>query len=385
MPQETIENPLYALTLDLINDIYKGIVDPKSWDLIIRRLILETGAIKGMISLRSPESTDMMPSEVPILAPKIVNIEPKYIGSYLDHYYEIDPWTKFEATMEYTSVIQFSELLPRRELVRSVFYREYLFPQKIEDGYAVTLVQGENKKVILNLLIDSSPSMPPAQIKTFLSTLAPHLQRAFSTAVEFSRLKYKNNVLSTLLDNRREGLILLKANLEIVYLNNQAKNIIDANKVISSQGYIFSLKDRKAQDKLSQIIQSMVKEEGHRKCYMAVSREGGKPPLQLNITPFTHTLDTANYLHASLILFISDPVKYNPLNVDVLVDLYSLTSTEVRLVKSLIGGTSLSEYASTQGVSINTARWHLSNIFNKVEVNSQQELILKALSFSESS
>ena len=333
-----------------------------------------------MVSLRSPKTTDMVPSEIPLLAPKIVNVEPEFIGLYLDHYYKIDPWTELESSMEYASVLRFSDLLPYQELAQSIFYREYLFPQKIEDGYAVMLAHGENKHVILNLLIDSSPEMNPALIKEFLSILAPHLQRAFSIAMELSLLKSENILLSALLDNRREGLVLLTDNLEIQYLNSYAKKVIDENNEISSQGDVFRIRDKATQEKLLRIIAMSGSCEDRQNRYMVVARQQNSPPLQLHVAPFTHGLDDSHHVNASLMLLISDPDNSNYVNANRLTSLFSLTPAEVKLTKSLVTGTTLSEYSSAQGISLNTVRWHLRNVFEKVEASSQQELIVKILS-----
>jgi DNA-binding CsgD family transcriptional regulator len=54
---------------------------------------------------------------------------------------------------------------------------------------------------------------------------------------------------------------------------------------------------------------------------------------------------------------------------------YGLTSAEVRLCQAMLEGKSLSEAASDTRISRNTAKTHLSRVFNKTGVRSQSALL----------
>ena len=58
---------------------------------------------------------------------------------------------------------------------------------------------------------------------------------------------------------------------------------------------------------------------------------------------------------------------------------YQLTDRERELTAGLIQGLSLSEAAEYMGISKDTVRFHLKNIFKKTETHSQNALILLAL------
>lgn len=62
---------------------------------------------------------------------------------------------------------------------------------------------------------------------------------------------------------------------------------------------------------------------------------------------------------------------------------YRLTKTEVDLVERLLKGLTLRQYAVERKVTVSTARWTLGNIFTKVSVNSQRELIVLATHFAD--
>ncbi|MDJ0807150.1 MAG: helix-turn-helix transcriptional regulator [Gammaproteobacteria bacterium] len=369
------KSSILHIALDLINEVYRGISDPRAWDDILKQLIRSTGANKGIISLRSPQNTEIVPSQLPLLAPRIVNIEPSYIGSYLDHYYKIDPWTPFESDMGDTPVLQFSDLLNKKDLHQTTFYQEFLFPQNIEDGFAVMLAKGLDSWVILNLLIDSSPRMPAVDIKALLLILAPHLQRSFTTAIELSLLKSANNELSTLLDRQREGICLLNRKGTILYKNATANLILMAgDELYVKNGRLHSSFTQKER-KLYSLIEYASSLRERVKGQLSISRGPGKLPLQIYIVPYFHSPENSIRSQASVIVMLSDPTMNRRIDTQQIKHLFSLTPTEAKLAESLSAGLSLKEYASHQAVSFNTARWHLRNIFDKVGVNSQQELI----------
>jgi DNA-binding NarL/FixJ family response regulator len=49
--------------------------------------------------------------------------------------------------------------------------------------------------------------------------------------------------------------------------------------------------------------------------------------------------------------------------------LYGLTTAETRLLGALFAGQRLKDYAAASSISVNTAKFHLKNIFAKLKVN----------------
>ena len=56
-----------------------------------------------------------------------------------------------------------------------------------------------------------------------------------------------------------------------------------------------------------------------------------------------------------------------------------LTPAETRLAIALFKGQSVEGYAKESGISINTARWHVKQIYAKTGVKRQSELIQRLL------
>jgi len=58
---------------------------------------------------------------------------------------------------------------------------------------------------------------------------------------------------------------------------------------------------------------------------------------------------------------------------------YHLTSTETQLLKLLVEGHHYKTAAAELGISINTVKFHLQNIYQKLQVHSKSEAVAKAL------
>jgi DNA-binding CsgD family transcriptional regulator len=74
-------------------------------------------------------------------------------------------------------------------------------------------------------------------------------------------------------------------------------------------------------------------------------------------------------------LFIYEPKFSALLNPELLIRLYGLTRSEAQLVAKLYAEPVLQTAADSSGISLNTAKTHLKNVFAKCEVRSKAELL----------
>lgn len=363
------------IALYLVNHIYRGITDVTAWDDVVNRLVEVTGSRKGLLTYRSDNSADMMLTQSPLLAPRLVNISPEQAGEYFDHYFMIDPWTEHETNMKLQDVIRFGDYVPIESLKQSVFYKEFLSTLRVEDGFALNVAKGPHTWVVLNLLIDNKPSMNPDDILQLLQLLTPHLQRAFQAAIELTLAKTSNDELSTLLDQHRESIFLLDIDGKIVYLNSKAEQVIEQNKELYIKNNYLKCQSYTANEELTGLIRNAVNRESNKSCHMLLARKINEKPLQLYITPFYQNNGISAIKRSYVVVLITDPSIHPDSLLSKLNQLYKLTSSEAKLVESLTLGISLKDHAKNNNISFNTARWHLRNVFIKTGANSQADLI----------
>jgi len=102
-----------------------------------------------------------------------------------------------------------------------------------------------------------------------------------------------------------------------------------------------------------------------------IKRPGAVSCLVL-ITPVT--LDGEAHT-AGFLALIYSPAERRDITPEVLLEIYGLTRAQADVARQLYAGLSVEETAARLGLSLNTVRTHLKQIFSKCEVQSQAELM----------
>ena len=108
---------------------------------------------------------------------------------------------------------------------------------------------------------------------------------------------------------------------------------------------------------------------------MTVSRPSGKRSLHLLVAPLRISNRFAPRGAAGAAIFISDPELQRPASDDLLRQFYGLTRAEARLALVLVGGVTFQEATQSLGITANTGRGYLKNIFSKTETHTQAQLV----------
>ena len=104
--------------------------------------------------------------------------------------------------------------------------------------------------------------------------------------------------------------------------------------------------------------------------------ENGSPGLRVFVTPMRCDNEGFSFAdHICGAMFISDQCVEPSVSADLLRQFFGLTKTEASLAATLVQGLTLSESANARGVSVNTARTQIKEIFAKTGTHSQVELL----------
>jgi DNA-binding CsgD family transcriptional regulator len=108
---------------------------------------------------------------------------------------------------------------------------------------------------------------------------------------------------------------------------------------------------------------------------MSVMRPSGRRPFPLMVGPLLAAHPDSSIDDAKALLFIADPEGGHISTSEVLETLYQLTPAEAELVRLIAEGRSLEEVAAERGVTMNTVRSQLKQVFSKTETSRQGELV----------
>lgn len=165
--------------LSLLEDVYETVHDPAHWNTVLTKL--SSYVDKGKAALTARDNETGLVDGLDLAITKIVGIDNKLVGSYMNEVCFYDPWIPIEVDHDYTKnpVCLFSNCLEKEKLLKTDFYKHWLQKLNITDGIAVQVFKTEHFRVVLNVFFDDDSSSVQSLCKDIVK-LAPHLNRAVS-------------------------------------------------------------------------------------------------------------------------------------------------------------------------------------------------------------
>ena len=174
------------------------------------------------------------------------------------------------------------------------------------------------------------------------------------------------NVLAT-------GVLLLDEVGQVIALNRYVEKLIAANDGLGVvAGRLRAAHGDEAIELRRLVHEAVTTGEGGA---MLLSRPSGKRPITAVVASFRDTPANDGRHSATGAMFVADPEHEVRGIEEALCKLYSLTHAEARLAAVLINGHRLDEVQDLLGISKETARWQIKQIFAKTGTNRQAELI----------
>ena len=214
-----------------------------------------------------------------------------------------------------------------------------------------------------------------------VSEILPHLGRALKIHAEFTCLRLKQDALLKGLDRLVIGLILYDRHAQPVYINPTAKAIINNHPALQLQDDALLLISPVDEKKLRKIIIDIAEidldDSWKQSVAIGIVHPDVDAPLPLLVTPMHANLIASDldYEGAKVAVFMSDPNLQQPISIDNLVSVYSLTPSEAQVAISLTNGHSIDQIASNSNHSTHTIRSQLKSVFRKTNVSRQSELM----------
>jgi len=214
-------------------------------------------------------------------------------------------------------------------------------------------------------------------IKTFQRVL-PHIANAWRISGLIEKCDDAKNMIEMLVGQRVCGLVGLRSDGTVLFMNSAAENTIRSGDGLSMiDGYLRAARagnDRALQGIISRVLYrepDLVPDGGG---VLAVARPSGRTPLVLRVMPSVRSERFGLGELPAALLVIADPDRRASPSNSTLRSL-GLSPSEARIAQRLVQGRTLVEAARDLGVAHNTARAHLRNIFTKTRTRSQIELV----------
>jgi DNA-binding CsgD family transcriptional regulator len=372
------------LALRLAERVYEAAVDPAAWEPALRELSEALGDAAIQLSLRIRDAGAALVAH-PTTEPGPVfrvHLEEKYHEIFLRLFVSEFPWSSLDRRAIAERFVRSSELRNDVELEQTAFYREFMQPQglELEEPICHVIASMETRPLAAMVVYRRKGCRPlgPADV-ALLDLLVPHLGRAYAIHSRLGDARHEQSALREVLDRFPSGVILLDKDSRVVLANRSADQILaQADGIHLDRGrprLDDTHQDRDFQQLLTEAVQTRALRGHSHGRTLSLTRPSGRRSYASMVGPLLAPPPGTNLREAVAILFLSDPDGSQISTTEVLEGLYDLTPAEADLLRLLAEGRSLEEVAGRRGVTMNTARSQLKQVFAKTETRRQGELV----------
>jgi DNA-binding CsgD family transcriptional regulator len=362
---------------ELTTLIYDAAADSALWSTFLDRFSAVFECPAADLLVQSRESDGLTAT-----LPASVGFDESAVRAYEEHFSLVDPHREPGLEMPSGWVGVSTELVPDEDLLRSEYFHDFyaqaglrrsLSAMVHNDGGLMTVLAGHYGR--------DQPAPGPEAVR-FLQMLTPHLQRARVLAERLGTLACGQRVLADVLDRLPTGLVFVDARGRFLRANAAGERILREQDGLGiHQGRIVT-GDLKSTRILQGILESACKPgtsppgpSAPTRSSARVPRPSGRRHLDVMVYPVDAESRVWNDELAAAFLLVSDGEAELEGAARNLRELYGLTGIEADLAVAIARGATVKEWADKRGVSVETVRWQLKQVFAKTRTSRQPELI----------
>ncbi len=363
--------PIEEKTLDLI---YGAALQPSLWVDVMQQLMAMIGG-EGSVLMR----TDIVDGRG---AATIANGDDDTLDRYFSHYCGINPFQLVPDPLSYISdwkpkVLLDEDWMPREAFERSEYYNDFLRPRSAEWGLAIRLGLRGFDLASLSIGRGFKYGRFEGPEIAAMERLHPHLIRAYALSERLVSLEALNTGLADALDLCPSAMFLLHEDARILHANAAAERLLSSGAALCAAGGRLCADELEATQSLAALVARAGAADWEQRSAgsLALRAKGRRLPLTVTAAPLRLEQVSVFAPGSAVLVCVTDPVADAVQPEAKLAEVFALTAAETRLAIALSEGLTLREASLRHGISVNTARVQLSNIFAKTNTHRQADLI----------
>ena len=360
--------------LSLVSRIYEAGSDSRQWQVFVDELAEAYGDVSVGFAFQLPG----FPAQGVFIEHGMRHPDPAYLEVFIEHHRRGLPWSIGYAKNFVGRFGLASEVLPDSMVSETAYYHDFMKPLGLAPcgpiGHTIAIEDGRPSAVIAVFKREGQRPWRASDC-ALGDLLVPHLARAYALA----QRGHENAALAEALDRLPTGVMLLDPRGHVVLCNRSADRILRLGDGLELEDGV----PRAARTADNAVLQQMIRQvieanatgrfvDGN---VMAVTRPSGRRAFPLMLASLL-SIGPGHTLHdAVAVAYVTDVEGQTLQHSEPLRKLYALTHAEVELVELLCDGWSLEEAATHRGVTMNTARSQLKQIFFKTGTSRQSERV----------
>jgi DNA-binding CsgD family transcriptional regulator len=367
--------------LRIIGQIYDAAADPSAFGGLSKEIAREFACDTSLLYVvQNPKakSTDLLLSATD-------NFDDWAHSSYTGYYRQRDVWgagvLKVAAGRPGHGVFHGQKLLDTNTLLRSEIYSDWYRKVGIFHTF-LGLFPISNDLGIVTINRPAAAKAFDQRDEARLGVLVPHLQRAVQIHQRLSIAEQQRALTFEMLERLTLGIFVLGADARVIFANAIAQRNLQPGASLQLRRGCLRLRHPAQQGRFEKAVHdaalTSVGQGTSAGGFVAVRRPEG-PPLSLLISPYRVSLAGRAHPRPSALLIFADPDTSTRAPEQILAQMFGLAPAEARLVSALVAGQTMADYADGIGISTNTVKTQMRQIFYKTGCNRQTDVIRAAL------
>jgi len=346
-----------------MDEIRQAAVQPELLPSAMARLSSIFGCVGALMEPEDPSAHMVLPATESLR---------EFVAAYLrDGWYKDDVRRERRLKRKGAPIVLDQELITPRETQSLPLYQELLKPFGL--GYCASLSFGRGDRG-WSLSLQRAAARGPfeAEDVDMMRDLVPHLQQSGATALQLAA-RHDHGIMNGLVAVDAAA-VLIGIRREVLSYTPRFARFIDNGLCVRNRRLATELprQDRRLQELIDSCVRTPTQAAAPQR--IQIMRGAGKRPLIAFVAPLARTSRDV-FSEAVAVLTVRDPGEPVALPEDILTAQYALTKAEIRLAERLAGGASLAGAACSLEMSYQTARTHLKQIFSKLDVHKQCEMV----------
>jgi DNA-binding CsgD family transcriptional regulator len=356
-----------AIINRVVHTIYKGVLEEEPWHSFLNQLnqLLDADIVVLLV----------MPNQQPgnkYLLNRVVNTQATLPES-AHHWIALDPFQNIPVD----TPILLDDLDHQSAIEQSSFFQDLIKPSGIRYILAIDIPASGSTDLILKLRIARSSSKLNfnEQERGLIANLIDHLKLALQFLDQKAIRQIERNAFADAINQFMLGTLILDRAGKIVASNRVARDAIQQHQALSIKDGSLIIADKQTNEQLYSALDDIDQGHGCTLPRTITVHSKNTTALSLMIRSVRPEDAMTHPVHAHAVVFISDSQGSRNISSETLRELFGLTGSESRVAAYLANGHTLTEAAQALSISINTAKSHARNIYEKTGVKKQIKFI----------
>jgi DNA-binding CsgD family transcriptional regulator/PAS domain-containing protein len=359
---------------DCIDKIYEAALDPALWPLLLDALGRGLRSEVSAIFLQDQRS-----AEVGFL--ECVGQDAATMAAYRDHYSKVNVWLESAARLPAGTPVHTPELLDAVSFERSEFYGDWLRPQGVYYSLGCTVLRHPAAETHVTLLRSPTTGPYTREEQAAFARLTAHVRRAVDIHRRLHTATLMRDGMLARLERMALGVAVVDRDGRLLFANATAEGILGLGSGLTVRAGRLTAVDGENAAIIARAIAEAAASSAPEHAADAgviLLRRPSSRPLSILVCRLSPG-GVAGIAEPSALVFIHAEDRDARVRDADLMALYGLTRAEARLMRSLLQGQRLSEYAARAGISVNTAKSYLRDVFGKTGASRQSDLFRRVL------